>query len=344
MSTANSNAKRRRDQVDDSDLFIVEPTEVEQLVAMLKGDILNGLGSLKDISEALNEYRGGIRKVLRDASRLDWSSQGRDGPPQPSPLTSEMLTGKLKAKMLIDREGTIREIAQFIEQSVPYTFVSILEQDFAETSYPVQRMAYAGAQWAAWKPEQILSGIKAAGSAELKIIREMLTSRREEQKLFLEDCQLSIKKVLDLSAKDLTKLKQKTSSCKDDETALLNMLRNFDWTGKLNPTHLKPALDALIQLKLSKAISTYSVKRKFLSVRIGQIPKTANASKIVYLGIFPVLSSLNDDIMKLPCIAACKDDSLFVSDAKRAKQMDNNAKPADELGESSNTVKPEKEP
>ncbi|CZR55961.1 uncharacterized protein PAC_05849 [Phialocephala subalpina] len=129
----------------------------------------------------------------------------------------------------------------------------------------------------------------------LTLINKVLMSRLKEQHIMLYELHRTTKAAFDSSHEALTKIITKTKGCKDDEAALEKLLRAFDWApGMLNKS---------ISL-LSSSLSCFASHVARLSNLVEDPSNKKEAKRLVYLGPYPMLYTLNDGIVKIPCIAA----------------------------------------
>lgn len=296
------NGEEHSEQIED-DFVEVELTPIQQLQWNLRTkafekDILPDFDEIQKVFNKLIEFRRHLRSRLGNAARFDWGDQG--DVPRPLKPAVENIIARKKAYKTMDVE-------QFITQGVIFTLKSVLEADLSATTDVANRMDYAVKQWKSWNVEQILEGLKIASPRELKKIRQAMSDRFGEQKHFLQDCRLGITNALNASAKEFDKVYQKVGQKrpnKDSESALLTFIDAFEWNS-LEDEHLDSSLRSLIALKEFQAVKLHRAQRKSLLDLMPKVqPAPQPAHKITYFGTFPSLRSLNDDIMKISCIAS----------------------------------------
>lgn len=286
---------------------ISKSTEGERLKKILVTDISGDFNNLNDASLKLNVFSDYIKRSLSEASSLDWRHHWETGDDRPRPCfpTPQRLIAKLLESLSSMEEAkAIDNVLEFIRGGITVELAPIMTKDFQVVSNLTMTVDHAIRGWESWKPlDRIKKGIKAANLTESNSIKILLDCRLKEQKILLKEYRRGITCALAATQKEWDELQAKMKPCKDDEAALVKLVREFDWkTLKLDPCHLFSVFKSLIQLSLEKAVSDYDYQREAFHTTLELVDEEADT--IFCFGVYPAFYTTNAEILKVPCIAA----------------------------------------
>ncbi|KUJ18816.1 uncharacterized protein LY89DRAFT_505447 [Mollisia scopiformis] len=237
-----------------------------------------------------------------------------------------------------DKADRLESDIQFMKRVMLSEVVSIMQQDLRAVSELRVTLQHVLSQWKLSDLDQIEKGLESANSQGLISICENIANRRHEQRYVLHHFHKVITSGLLSTQLEFDFLSAETSSCTGDQVTYENILRAVDWTrGKVELPDIEPIIKSFLRYSLKAAFEDFAqhrhkldqfLKKSRIPSLVTDIQKVA-ASSVVYLGPYPMFKTLNDDIMKLSCIAAlsCKKETEEERPKKRLKTTNENDDP-----------------
>ncbi|KAE8449318.1 hypothetical protein EG329_008219 [Mollisiaceae sp. DMI_Dod_QoI] len=278
---------------------------------------------LKDVSRNLNIFTGFLENSLLNSSRL-----GEEGllklignPPRLHTPTAKIFIKKFESNMKFGKERGLNAGLDIMKRCVPLRLVAVMTEEMSSLSRFRLTLKHVLDHWNVWDVDRISSGLEAANIKELEAIDELVQTRHEEHQIILYEFRQVGTSALEFGNRNLIAVLSEVDQCKDDEAALEKFLRAFDWEGgTLDKSHLISIVNSLFLCKLRTGLREYLHHRLTFRTFIERgvtlseemaICKT-RAETTIYLGPYPSFRTLNNNIMKIPCIASCvleKDES-----------------------------------
>ncbi|KAF8862952.1 hypothetical protein BDZ45DRAFT_738632 [Acephala macrosclerotiorum] len=270
---------------------LIPKEEAEQLLT----EVYDEFKLLEQALERLTTLITFINNSLRNASRLCGKGESL---PCPSQLRASKLIMDFENDVRVFRSKKVDDILNSVKLNMSYQVTAVMDKDLPAFSKPKLTLGHITDIWKSWDKEQISARIQSTlFPSTMREIWHSLASRKREQQLMLYEFHHSVTAIIESSHPELSKLTIKTEGCFEGEDALGRLLRAYDRaSGKLNKSHATSIIESMLLCKLCKCVDLSKISED----------DQAAAKGIIYVGPCPMLLTLRENIMKIPCIASAK--------------------------------------